>query len=56
MIDYILVTQVINYLEESGWTELIDYRWKDNVKTEIQQKFKNINENTLNYILKIVLI
>lgn len=55
MIDYKLVTEVLNYLEDLGWTELIDARWKQNIKNEIRIKFKDIDKETLKYILKLVL-
>lgn len=51
-----LISQVLNYLiEEQGWSELIDPRWENDVRKEITKKFTEINEDTLNYIIKLVL-
>ena len=56
MIDKDLVSKVLFHLEESGWSELICSRWKNDVINNIKEKFPNINETTLNYVLKIVLV
>lgn len=51
-----IISQVLNYLiEEQGWSELIDPRWEEDVQKEIRNKFPEINEDTLNYIIKLVL-
>jgi hypothetical protein len=51
-----IISQVLNYLiEEQGWSELIDPRWEEDVRKEITKKFTEINEDTLNYIIKLVL-
>lgn len=55
MINNKLVSEVLNYLEEEGWSELIDPRWETEVKNDILKKYSNIDEETLFYILKIVL-
>lgn len=55
MINNKLVSEVLNYLEEEGWSELIDPHWETEVKNDILKKYSNIDEETLFYILKIVL-
>lgn len=51
-----LISQVLNYLiEEQGWSELIDPRWENDIRKEITKKFTEISEDTLNYIIKLVL-
>ena len=50
-----LISQVLHYLLEQGWSELIDPRWENDVRKEITKKFTEINEDTLNYIIKLVL-
>lgn len=51
-----IISQVLHYLiEEQGWSELIDPRWEEDVRKEIRNKFPEINEDTLNYIIKLVL-
>lgn len=56
MIDKKLISKVLSHLEESGWSELICSRWKNDVINNIREKFPNIDDMTLNYVLKIVLI
>lgn len=50
-----IISQVLHYLLEQGWSELIDPRWEEDVRKEITKKFTEINEDTLNYIIKLVL-
>lgn len=50
-----LISQVLHYLLEQGWSELIDARWEEDVRKEITDKFTDIDEDTLNYIIKLVL-
>lgn len=55
MINKQLVSDVLNYLEDKGWSELIDKRWEKEVKTEILKKYPQIDEDTLKYVLELVL-
>lgn len=55
-IDKDLVSDVLKYIENRGWTELIDRRWGGEVSDIIKIKFPNINIETLNYILELILI
>ena len=55
MIDKHLVSKALQYLEEQGWSDLIDERWKDDVIKEITNNFPDINEETLNAILNVVI-
>jgi hypothetical protein len=55
MINNHLVYDVLIYLEDEGWSELIDKRWEPEVKTEILKKYPQIDEDTLKYVLKLVL-
>ena len=43
-------------LEEKGWSELIDSRWKKDVIKEIKNKFPNIPDEDLNEVLNLVLV
>lgn len=56
MIDKDLVRKSLIYLEEIGWSELIDSRWENEVTKIIKEQFPEINDETLKYALKIVLI
>ena len=55
MINKELVSDVLIYFENEGWSELIDKRWETEVKTEILKKYPQIDEDTLKYVLKLVL-
>lgn len=50
-----LVRDVLIYLENKGWTEIIDARWESQVKEEILQGFPNIDQDTLNYVLNLII-
>ena len=43
-------------LQEEGWSDLIDSRWKDDVIKEIKGRLPNISDEDLNEILNLVLI
>lgn len=55
LIDKQLSSQVLKYLEDIGWSELIDDRWKNEVVEIIKTKFPEINEKTLEHILNIII-
>lgn len=48
--------QVLLYLEEIGWIDLIDSRWKQQVEADIKKQFPDISKEDLDYILNLVLI
>lgn len=50
------VQEVLKYLEDVGWTELIDSRWERQVIKDIQSGFPNIDPETLEYVLNLVLV
>ena len=43
-------------LQEEGWSDLIDSRWKDDVIKEIKGRLPNISDEDLNEILNLVLV
>lgn len=49
------IKEILKYLDDSGWSELIDPRWERNLKSEIKKAFPNIDNSTLNYVLNLVL-
>lgn len=49
------VYDCINYLQEIGWTELIDGRWRDKVVSDLKERFPDISEDLLNKVLSIVI-
>lgn len=50
------VYQILLYLDEIGWTELIDSRYKDQVIEDINLKFPDLNKETLQIILDMILV
>ena len=50
-----LVRDILIYLETQGWTEIIDERWESKVKEDILKKFPNIDKDTLNYVLNLII-
>ena len=50
------IQDVLVYLEDAGWTELIDSRWERQVIKEIQSGFPDIDKETLECVLNLMLI
>lgn len=50
------VSEILRYLEDSGWSTLIGGRWKEEVSSAIVVKFPNLDEEILNYVLNLVLV
>lgn len=55
MRDKSLVGNILIYLEIQGWTEIIDERWESKVKEDILKGFPNIDKDTLNYVLNLII-
>jgi hypothetical protein len=55
MIDYDMVTKALQYLVGSGWSDLIDKRWKKKVTNELKDAFPDMNKTTLEHVLECVL-
>lgn len=49
------VKDCLVYLEEAGWTELIDSRWKDEVVKELQERFPDVSDEVINRVLEVTL-
>lgn len=50
-----LVRDILIYLETQGWTEIVDERWESKVKEDILKGFPNIDKDTLNYVLNLII-
>ena len=50
-----LVRDILIYLETQGWTEIIDERWESKVTEDILKGFPNIDKDTLNYVLNLII-
>ena len=49
-----LIREGLQLLENKGWSDLIDKRWKNNVIKELQE-IEGITEDAINEILETVL-
>jgi hypothetical protein len=56
MVNKNIISEVLKYLEDIGWSELICSRWRKDVINDIKKEFPNIDDGTLEYILKIILV
>lgn len=48
--------EILQYLQDEGWSDLIDSRWKDKLKEIIKTKFPDVEDPLLEEIFKIILI
>ena len=51
-----MVREGLLCLQEQGWSDLIDSRWRDDVIKEIKTYIPNISDTDLNEILDLVLV
>lgn len=51
-----IVTDVLQYISDIGWSDLIDSRWREELIKDILDGFPDILEDELNEILNVVLI
>lgn len=51
-----MVREGLLCLQEEGWSDLIDSRWRDDVIKEIKTRIPNISDEDLNEILNLVLV
>ena len=54
--EFVQVAKCLEYLEEAGWTELIDSRFEEDVVKELTNKFPNLPENIIEEVLNLVLV
>ena len=50
------VSKHLKYLSDSGWSDLIDSRWKEQVKAELIDKFPDMSERKWGEIERVVFI
>lgn len=50
------VKDILLLLEQNGWSDLIDSRWEQQVREEILTTYPDIDIDTLDKVLEIVLI
>ena len=56
MIEYDLVSKALRHLENAGWSDLIDKRWKKDIIKTLKSNFPDMDKETLEHVLECVLI
>lgn len=54
--EFVQVAKCLEYLNEAGWTELIDSRFEEDVVKDLTNKFPNLPENIIEEVLNLVLV
>lgn len=55
-INYDLVSKALIFLENEGWSDLIDKRWKKDIIKTLKNNFPDMDKETLEHVLECVLI
>ena len=53
--NYDLVPKALQFLENQGWSDLIDKRWKKKVTDDLKKAFPDMDKETLGHILGCVI-
>lgn len=53
---FIEVNKCLRYLDNAGWSDLIDSRWEENVVKELKHNFPNISDEVIEKVLELVLV
>lgn len=54
MKEHLDISKYLRFLEEDGWSELIDTRWADEVRDALIQKFPDMTDAEWKQISKVV--
>lgn len=54
--EFVQVAKCLEYLDETGWTELIDSRFEEDVVKDLKTKFPDLSENIIEDVLNLVLV
>lgn len=54
--ELIEVSNCLQYLEEAGWSDLIDSSYENQVTGELMKQFPNITDDVLVIVLNLVLV
>ena len=55
-INYDLVSKALIFLENEGWSDLIDKKWKKEIIKTLKNNFSDMDKETLEHVLDCVLI
>lgn len=53
---FIEVNKCLRYLDNTGWSDLIDSRWEEDVVKELKHNFPNISDEVIEKVLELVLV
>ena len=53
---FIEVNKCLRYLDNAGWSDLIDSRWRNKVIEDIISEFPQVDDEILEEVLKTILI
>ena len=53
---FIEVNNCLRYLDNAGWSDLIESRWEDDVVKELKHNFPNISDEVIEKVLELVLV
>ena len=54
MVDYDMVSKALMFLQNNGWSDLIDRKWKKEVEKQLKENF-DMNTETLKHVLDCVI-
>ena len=54
-VDFDLVSKALIHLENEGWSDLIDKRWKKDVIKSLNEAFPSMTKETLDEVLNSVI-
>ena len=52
----VTIQKVLMFLEEEGWSKLIDSRWERQMINDIKGAFPNVTSDVLESVLKLVIV
>ena len=53
---FIEVNKCLRYLDNAGWSDLIDSRWEEDVVKELKHNFPNVSDEVIEKVLELVLV
>ena len=53
---FIEVNKCLRYLDNTGWSDLIDSRWEEEVVKELKHNFPNVSDEVIEKVLELVLV
>lgn len=53
---FVEVNKCLRYLDNAGWSDLIDSRWEQDVVNELKMKFPKITDEVIEKVLELVLV